>query len=110
MVTRFMNTHEHVGPVDNLCCCYWIVLSRMGDLNQIFHDPGPSTSTFNCESNGRLWTVSVALPSSIVDNAQSPELRSYLIGQIARSLVVFKIDEVVVYDEYSILGYVPFCF
>lgn len=49
--------------------------------------------------NGRKWTVSVAIPSSIVDNAQSRELEAYLIGQIARALTIFRIDEIVVYDE-----------
>ena len=34
---------------------------------------------------GRPWTVSLALPGSIVDNAQSHELRSYLVGQVARA-------------------------
>ena len=58
------------------------------------------------QSCGRNWTVSIALPSSIVDNAQSPELRSYLVGQIARCLVIFNVDEVVVYDEHCIPGYV----
>lgn len=58
------------------------------------------------EASGRSWTVSIAVPSSIVDNAQSPELRSYLIGQIARSLVIYNVDEIVVYDEFCIPGYV----
>lgn len=31
---------------------------------------------------GRLYTVSIALPGSILDNAQSPELRTYLAGQV----------------------------
>ena len=31
---------------------------------------------------GRSYTVSVALPGSILDNAQSPELRTYLAGQV----------------------------
>lgn len=53
---------------------------------------------------GRSWTVSIAVPSSIVDNAQSPELRSYLVGQIARCLVIYNIDEIVVYDEHCIPG------
>ena len=52
-------------------------------------------------SSGRKWTASIAVPSSIVDNAQSPELKAYLIGQIARALVIFQIDEIVVFDEYS---------
>lgn len=31
---------------------------------------------------GRQHTVSIALPGSILDNAQSPELRTYLAGQV----------------------------
>ncbi|XP_026029154.1 putative methyltransferase C9orf114 homolog [Astatotilapia calliptera] len=48
---------------------------------------------------GRAYTVSLALPGSILDNAQSPELRTYLAGQIARACVVFSVDEIVVFDE-----------
>jgi hypothetical protein len=53
------------------------------------------------QSIGREWTASIAIPASIVDNAQTPELKSYLCGQIARALVVFNIDEVIIFDEYS---------
>lgn len=41
-----------------------------------------------------LPTVSIAVPGSILDNAQSPELRTYLAGQIARAACIYKIDEV----------------
>ncbi|XP_067826065.1 putative methyltransferase C9orf114 homolog isoform X2 [Heptranchias perlo] len=51
------------------------------------------------EQKGRLYTVSVALPGSVLDNAQSPELRTYLAGQIARACAVFCVDEIVVFDE-----------
>ncbi|XP_062867751.1 putative methyltransferase C9orf114 homolog isoform X2 [Trichomycterus rosablanca] len=51
------------------------------------------------KSKGRLYTVSVALPGSVLDNAQSPELRTYLAGQIARACAVFCVDEVVIFDE-----------
>ena len=50
-------------------------------------------------NKGRPYTVSIALPGSILDNAQSPELRTYLAGQIARHAVIFNIDEIVVFDE-----------
>ncbi|XP_074473855.1 putative methyltransferase C9orf114 homolog [Sebastes fasciatus] len=50
---------------------------------------------------GRAYTVSVALPGSVLDNAQSTELRTYLAGQIARACVVFCVDEIVVFDEYG---------
>ncbi|XP_044189719.1 putative methyltransferase C9orf114 homolog [Thunnus albacares] len=48
---------------------------------------------------GRAYTVSVALPGSVLDNAQSTELRTYLAGQIARACVVFCVDEIIVFDE-----------
>ncbi|KFV64090.1 Uncharacterized protein C9orf114, partial [Dryobates pubescens] len=44
-------------------------------------------------------TLSVALPGSILNNAQSLELRTYLAGQIARACAIFSVDEVVVFDE-----------
>ncbi|KAL5286598.1 C9orf114 family protein [Megaselia abdita] len=46
-------------------------------------------------------TVSIAVPGSILENAQSPELRSYLAGQIARAACIFKIDEVIVFDDHT---------
>lgn len=44
-------------------------------------------------------TISIAVPGSILDNAQSQELRTYLAGQIARAACVFKVDEVIVFDD-----------
>ncbi|KAL4617418.1 hypothetical protein GN956_G21154 [Arapaima gigas] len=48
---------------------------------------------------GWTYTVSIALPGSVMDNAQSPELRTYLAGQIARACVVFNVDEIIIFDE-----------
>lgn len=47
----------------------------------------------------RNSTVSVAIPGSILDNAQSDELRTYLAGQVARSMAIFKVDEVIVFRD-----------
>uniref|UniRef100_A0A182LUV6 Uncharacterized protein n=1 Tax=Anopheles culicifacies TaxID=139723 RepID=A0A182LUV6_9DIPT len=44
-------------------------------------------------------TISIAVPGSIMDNAQSPELRTYLAGQIARAACIFQIDELIVFDD-----------
>ena len=69
---------------------------------------GDEKSTSICESNptrktngfdskipqtGR--TLSIAVPASILDNAQSAELRTYLGGQIARAACIFNVDEVI---------------
>ena len=35
------------------------------------------------ERCGRPYTVAIALPGSILDNAQSLELRAYLAGQVS---------------------------
>ena len=52
-------------------------------------------------ARGRDWTVTVALPGSICDNAQTQELRSYLVGQVARACAIFNVDEIVVFSTES---------
>ncbi|KAK1306289.1 hypothetical protein QJS10_CPA10g00009 [Acorus calamus] len=44
-------------------------------------------------------TISIAVAGSIIDNAQSLELATLLAGQIARAATIFRIDEVVVFDN-----------
>ncbi|CAH0553209.1 unnamed protein product [Brassicogethes aeneus] len=46
-------------------------------------------------------TLSIAVAGSILENAQSPELRTYLAGQIARAACIFQVDEIVVFDDFS---------
>lgn len=55
------------------------------------------------DCKGRKHTVSVAVPASIIANAQSFELRAYLVGQIARATTIFTIDEIVIYEDQSAL-------
>ncbi|KAG0224396.1 hypothetical protein BGW42_005106 [Actinomortierella wolfii] len=54
---------------------------------------------FPTPEKGRPWTVSIALPGSIVDGALTVELKTYLVGQIARACVLFNVDEIVIYNE-----------
>ncbi|KAL8432837.1 hypothetical protein ACSSS7_004337 [Eimeria intestinalis] len=44
-------------------------------------------------------TLSVALPASIIANAQSSEMKAALVGQVARTLTIMGVDEVVVYED-----------
>ncbi|KAK1395223.1 putative RNA methyltransferase, nucleic acid-binding, alpha/beta knot methyltransferase [Heracleum sosnowskyi] len=44
-------------------------------------------------------TVSIALPGSIIHNAQTLELATRLAGQIARAATIFRIEEIVVFDN-----------
>ena len=43
----------------------------------------PSPSAGLPQSMGRQYTVSIALPGSIIDNAQTQELKTYLAGQVS---------------------------
>lgn len=49
-------------------------------------------------------TISIALPASIILNAQTPELKAYLVGQVARCAAIFKVNEIVVFDEHCTGG------
>lgn len=58
----------------------------------------------NSKPVGRAYTVSIAVAGSIIDNAQSPPLKAYLAGQVARAAAIFRVDEVIVYDDTGGLG------
>lgn len=53
------------------------------------------------ERNGqpRPYTVSVAIPSSIIAASQTREFKTLLIGQLARTFALHKVDEVIVYSD-----------
>ncbi|CAE7221563.1 SPOUT1 [Symbiodinium necroappetens] len=59
----------------------------------------PSAVQMLKPKSGRLTTVSVALPASIVENAQGGELKAVLVGQIARALTIYGVDEVVIFED-----------
>jgi predicted SPOUT superfamily RNA methylase MTH1 len=52
-----------------------------------------------CPKKPRFSTLSIAIPGSIVSNAQTMELRTYLIGQIARACTIYHVDEIIVFDD-----------
>lgn len=52
--------------------------------------PGPS---------GRKWTLSVAIPGTLLDQPLSMEVAVCIAGQIARAAFSFQVDELVVYDD-----------
>ncbi|PFH58585.1 hypothetical protein XA68_13487 [Ophiocordyceps unilateralis] len=58
----------------------------------------PSAS-FTPHQGGRDWTLSVAIPSSILTNLATADQRVAAPGRIARALAVFAVDEVVVFDD-----------
>ena len=61
-------------------------------------DTSKPTAIFH-PTGGRAHTLSVALPGSIIANAKNHDLKTYLVGQVARALAVFCVDEVVIFDD-----------
>eukprot|EP00485_Elphidium_margaritaceum_P019550 CAMPEP_0202729786 /NCGR_PEP_ID=MMETSP1385-20130828/186313_1 /ASSEMBLY_ACC=CAM_ASM_000861 /TAXON_ID=933848 /ORGANISM="Elphidium margaritaceum" /LENGTH=371 /DNA_ID=CAMNT_0049396057 /DNA_START=29 /DNA_END=1141 /DNA_ORIENTATION=+ len=47
----------------------------------------------------RSWTVSVAIPGSVMETAKTPQLQSYLASQFARIVSIFCVDEIVIFSE-----------
>ncbi|CAI5444574.1 unnamed protein product [Caenorhabditis angaria] len=45
------------------------------------------------------FSISLAIPGQFLNNAQSSELRTYMAGQIARAATLYRVDEIVIYDE-----------
>ena len=68
---------------------------RFQSQDATFYGSMPNQEKVFCHNNctacffvGRSYTVSVALPGSILENAQSPELRSYLAGQVSFAIYI----------------------
>uniref|UniRef100_A0A6M2DJ08 28S rRNA (uridine-N(3))-methyltransferase n=1 Tax=Xenopsylla cheopis TaxID=163159 RepID=A0A6M2DJ08_XENCH len=70
------------------------LIKKMKKLENEIKDNEP-----NLEPLEPVSTLAIAVPGSILDNAQSQELRTYLAGQIARAACIFQIDEVIVFDD-----------
>eukprot|EP00562_Extubocellulus_spinifer_P005788 CAMPEP_0178514608 /NCGR_PEP_ID=MMETSP0696-20121128/24105_1 /TAXON_ID=265572 /ORGANISM="Extubocellulus spinifer, Strain CCMP396" /LENGTH=499 /DNA_ID=CAMNT_0020144697 /DNA_START=4 /DNA_END=1503 /DNA_ORIENTATION=- len=52
-----------------------------------------------CPNISRNYTISMAVPGSVVSNAQTRELRTQLVGQIARAAAIYHVDEIIVFDD-----------
>ena len=52
-----------------------------------------------CKRSPKDFTVSIAIPSSVLKTAKSTELKTYLVGQIARACAIHEIDEIIVYMD-----------
>ncbi|QIW99216.1 hypothetical protein AMS68_004734 [Peltaster fructicola] len=62
-------------------------------------DTTKPSAVFKPHGSGRSWTLSLALPGSIIANAQTHDQKTNLAGQIARACAVFCVDEIVVFDD-----------
>ncbi|KAL2324369.1 hypothetical protein Fmac_023427 [Flemingia macrophylla] len=62
-------------------------------------DVSHSKKKLKKKKNKKTPTVTIAVPASIIDNVQTLELATRLAGQIARAATIFRINEVVVFDN-----------
>ncbi|XP_071698595.1 uncharacterized protein [Rutidosis leptorrhynchoides] len=67
--------------------------------HDIITDDNDASVSVDVSTNISRPTVTIALPGSIIDNTQSFELATRLAGQIARAATIFRIDEVVIFDN-----------
>ena len=80
-----------------MCCC-----SAPEDMQ---HSPAVAATMTNGHvhnssvNSGRSYTVSIAVPGSVIDNTQTMEAATAVAGQIARTAAIFNVDEVVVIDD-----------
>ena len=63
------------------------------------HRFGRVMETVPCRNKPRFSTVSIALPGSVLSNCQTRELRTLLVGQIARAATIYHVDEIIVFDD-----------
>ncbi|KAE9987023.1 hypothetical protein Vi05172_g59 [Venturia inaequalis] len=80
--------------------------SRKRKRNVVLHqapreelDTSKPTALFEATGKGRSHTLSIAIPGSIIANAQSHDLRTALAGRIARAAAVFCVDEIIVFND-----------
>ncbi|KAK4156756.1 putative RNA methyltransferase [Chaetomidium leptoderma] len=47
----------------------------------------------------RDWTISIAVPTSLITDCVTREQRTTNVGRIARAMAIFSVDEVVIFDD-----------
>jgi hypothetical protein len=63
------------------------------------HRFGRVMESVPCRNKPRFSTLSIALPGSVIANCQTRELKTHLVGQIARAAAIYHVDEIVVFDD-----------
>ena len=63
------------------------------------HRFGRVMETVPCRNRPRFSTVSIAVPGSVLSNCQTRELRTLMVGQIARAATIYHVDEIIVFDD-----------
>ncbi|XP_044759158.1 putative methyltransferase C9orf114 [Coccinella septempunctata] len=78
-----------------------IEAKKLKEMKQEVESAKNETAKNSIEEKKEISTLSIALPGSVLENAQTEELRAYLAGQIARAVCLYQVDEVIVFDDYA---------
>lgn len=61
------------------------------------HNANPVNLNSSTPKEPRHWTLTMAIPGEILNNAKTPEFKTYLVGQIARAAALYHVDEIVIF-------------
>lgn len=67
--------------------------------NPSHHRFGRVMQSVPCRNRPRFSTVSIAVPGSVLANCQTKELKTLMVGQIARAATIYHVDEIIVFDD-----------
>ena len=71
--------------------------------NKGYHDRNEFkgfTSEVPCTKNKRQYTISIAVPASILQQTCLLEkLKTYVVGQVSRAACIYNVDEIIVYND-----------
>lgn len=67
--------------------------------NKARHRFGRVMEKVPCRNKPRYSTLSIAIPGSVCANCQTKELKTHLVGQIARAASIYHVDEIIVFDD-----------
>uniref|UniRef100_A0AC35UD16 Methyltransferase C9orf114 n=1 Tax=Rhabditophanes sp. KR3021 TaxID=114890 RepID=A0AC35UD16_9BILA len=83
------------------------LVKQFEDYQQIKKDKAGAKMQYGVDTSKfigphyRPYHLTIAIPGSIMNNAQCPELMAYLASQVARAAALHCVDRVVIYDETS---------
>jgi hypothetical protein len=73
--------------------------NRPSKTSNLPHRFGRVMDQVPCRNQPRFSTLSMAVPGSVVSNCQTRELRTQMVGQIARAATIYHVDEIIVFDD-----------
>ena len=71
-------------------------LDKKAAREKVQDSKNATENVINCKP-----TVSIALPGSILSTVPTDELKTYVIGQVARAAALFNVNELIIFDEMS---------